>query len=119
MIDAKKYTGRLEVRNKGSMFRPDERLYVAGRDRTHLTEGVRGQVAAIRSVLEKDWPDVPVHGVLCFVGCEWTRMTLKHLNSVVAMWPKALPKHVTAPGPHAAFGDLIAAHLRHTLKQPR
>jgi hypothetical protein len=119
VIDAKQYTGQLEVRNKGSMFRPDERLYVAGRDRTNLADGVLTQVAAVRRVLEADWPDVTVHGVLCFVGCTWTRFTVKNVNGVVALWPKALAGHVTTDGPHATNIETIATHLRKSLKQPR
>lgn len=40
VIDAKKYTGQVEVRDVGCRFRADERLYVNNRDRTKLVDGV-------------------------------------------------------------------------------
>jgi hypothetical protein len=43
VIDAKQYSGALEKRDLRGWFRVDERLYVAGRDRTKLVEGVAGQ----------------------------------------------------------------------------
>lgn len=119
VIDAKKYDGTLEVRNKGSMFRPDERLYVAGRDRTKLTEGVLGQVEAVRTVLADGWSTVPVYGILCFIGCNWTRFTPKFVNNVTIVWPLALPDHVMKPGPHLGQADAIASQLRRGLKQPK
>ena len=119
VIDAKKYGGCLEVRDKGSMFRSDERLFVAGRDRTSLLDGVRQQVDDVRTVLGDDWSHVVVRPVLCFVGCEWTRLKEKNLYGVAVVWPKALPKLVGADGPHWAQAADIANHLRRLLKQPK
>ena len=119
VIDAKKYGGCLEVRDKGSMFRSDERLFVAGRDRTSLLDGVRQQVDDVRTVLGDDWSHVVVRPVLCFVGCEWTRLKEKNLYEVAVVWPKALPKLVSADGPHWAQVADIASHLRRLLKQPK
>jgi hypothetical protein len=119
VIDAKKYDGKLEIRNKGNVFRPDNRLYVAGRDRTKLIDGVLGQVESVRSVLGDDWSTVPVSGVLCFVGSEWPSMRAMTLSNVTMLWPKALPKHLTATGPFSGSTDAIASHLRRSLKQPK
>lgn len=117
VVDAKKYTGAVEVRDVGSFFRLDERLYVNGRDRTALVEGVLGQLDVVRTTLADAFPDVPVRGVLCFVGCEWGwRMRQKVVKGVTALWPVALPDHVSAAGPHAAEVAAIAAHLRTRLK---
>jgi Nuclease-related domain len=118
VIDAKMYNGTLEVLNKGTVFRTVERLYVAGRDRTKLTNGVLSQVEAVRTVLGKEWGAIPVYGVLCFIGCEWTKQKPKFLNGVTVTWPKGLPAHVMKPGPHLAQADAIASLLRRTLKQP-
>ena len=117
VIDAKQYKGTLEIRDKGSILRSDERLYVGGRDKTNLAAGVLLQVDSIRGVLAEVWPEVPVAGVLCFVGAEWTRSKLKNVNGVIVVWPKALPSHVGAPGPHGAHVEAIATHLRRVLKQ--
>lgn len=43
VVDAKKYQGSIETVDKGSWLRSDWRLYVAGRDRTKLVDGVLGQ----------------------------------------------------------------------------
>ena len=119
VIDAKQYSGCLEVRDKGSMFRPDERLYVNGRDSTALLDGVRRQVADVRTVLGDEWDHIPVHPALCFIGCEWTRLKEKNLGGVVVVWPKALPKLVSADGPHRAQADAITTLLRRVLKPAR
>ena len=116
VIDAKKYSGCLEVRDKGSMFRTDERLYVNGRDRTALLDGVRRQVADVRTVLGDEWDHIPVRPALCFIGCEWTRLKEKNLGGVAVVWPKALPKLVSADGPHRAQADALATLLRRLLK---
>lgn len=117
VIDAKKYKGAIEVRNVGSLFRLDERLYVDGRDRSKLVEGVRGQIEVVRRALGAEFADVPIRGVLCFVGCEcgWI-MKQKHVNGVTALWPNALPNHVTAAGNHGEQVAVVAEHLRGRLR---
>jgi hypothetical protein len=85
-----------------------------------LIDGVRGQVEVVRSVLGEEWSEVPVRGVLCFIGCTWTYETVKHLNGVDLVWPLALPKQVAAPGslsPHEVAA--IASHLRKSLQQAK
>jgi Nuclease-related domain len=119
VIDAKKYDGTLEVRDQGTMFRTDDRLYVAGRDRTKLTEGVLGQVEAVQKVLADVWPDVPVKGMLCFIGCHWTKLKPKFVKGVTVVWPEALPEHVSKAGAHQPQMDAIASHLRRALKQTK
>lgn len=113
VIDAKKYTGAVEVRDVGSLFRTDERLYVNGRDRTKLVDGVLWQGEVVRTALSDDFPDVDVRGVLCFIGCEWGLiMRCKRIKGVTALWPKALPGHVAAAGTLGDRAGAVAAHLR-------
>jgi hypothetical protein len=117
VIDAKKYTGAVEVREAGTIFRSDLRLYVNRRDRTSLVDGVERQVDTVRSVLADRFGDIPVHGVLCFVGCEWGWiMRPKRIRAVTAVWPLRLPEHVTAPGPHSNDAAAIAEHLHRRLR---
>lgn len=71
VIDAKKYTGKLEARDVGGMFRHDPRLYVKGRDRTKLVDGVRHQIEVVRTTLGDEFAGVAIRGVLCFIGVEW------------------------------------------------
>lgn len=113
VIDAKKYTGQVEVRDVGGLFRTDERLYVNNRDRTKLVEGVLGQIGVVRTALGDEFRGVDVHGVLCFVGCEWGWfMRQKHIKGVTALWPNALADHVSATGEHVDQVRVIADHLR-------
>lgn len=120
VVDAKKYAGRLEVRDVGSMFRLDERLYVAGRDRSKTIDGVLGQVAVVRAVLGDEFGEVPVRGVLCFIGCDWgIRMKAKELKGVRIVWPLALPDLVAAAGAHADRVNAVAERLASQLRPAR
>ena len=117
VVDAKKYVGALEVRDVGGMFRTDERLYVNNRDRTKQVDGVLGQLDVVRTALGDAFPDVPVRGVLCFIGSTWgRRLRIKVVKRVTVVWPDGLPGVVAAEGPHADAVEAIAAHLRSELK---
>lgn len=98
VIDAKNYNGTVERRDKGGWFTVDERLYVAGRDRTKLVDSVHRQVTAVRDAL--GGTDVPVRGVLCFVWSEWTLLARPfEIERVLVIWPRSLYKRLTAAGP--------------------
>lgn len=117
VIDAKKYEGSIEIVDKGSWHRTDWRLYVAGRDRTKLVDGVLGQVEVVRKVLGDEFASVPVTGVLCFVGADWGwLMRSKQVKGVTALWPLKLPEHVAAVGGHGDAVPIVAARLRAALK---
>jgi len=101
VIDSKHYrNGGPELRVEGGLLRPrTELLYVAGRDRTGLVEGMHKQVGLVRSVLA-DVPDVPVRGVLCFVRAEWPLIGGSFtVRDVAVLWPKKLKVLLTEPGP--------------------
>lgn len=71
VVDAKTHRGRLEVRRAGGLIRArTEKLYIAGRDKTSLLDGLARQVDALRTELHAVDADVPVRGALCFVGTE-------------------------------------------------
>lgn len=72
IIDAKRYRdARPELRVEGGIIRPrEELLIVGGRDRTKLVQGMHKQLGLVQAALA-DQPDVPVHGVLCFVDADW------------------------------------------------
>lgn len=71
VVDAKTHQGALQVRRSGGLFSPRvERLFIAGRDKTSLLDGLARQVETVRTVLAGVGADVPVWGVLCFVGTE-------------------------------------------------
>jgi hypothetical protein len=79
VIDAKTHRGALQVRRSGGLFTPRvEKLYIAGRDKTSLLDGLARQVDAVSSQLATVGATVPVHGALCFVGTElpWVGETI-------------------------------------------
>lgn len=117
VIDAKKYAGRVETRNVGGIFRADLRLYVNGRDRTKLVEGVLGQVDVVKETLGDSFPGIEVRGVLCFINSDWSFiMRPQQVRGVTALWPMKLPEVVAAHGPHGELVPDIAAHLRARLR---
>lgn len=119
VIDAKKYKegSLIEVRDKGGLLRSDLRLFVGGRDRTKLVDGVRSRMDVVRTALGDEFELLPVHGVLCFVGCTWGwRMRPKTVKGVTAIWPKGLPDLVAGPGDHAASIATATAHLAAVLR---
>ena len=100
VIDSKHYrSGGPELRIEGGLFRPrTELLYVAGRERTGLVEGMHKQLGLVRSVLA-DVPEVPVRGVLCFVRAEWPLIGGSFtVRDVAVLWPKKLKALLTEPG---------------------
>ena len=117
VIDAKNYTGQVEVRDLGGLLRTDQRLFVKNRDRSKLVKSMHWQTDVVRTALGEAFADVEVRGVLCFVGCEWGwRMRQKRVDGVTVLWPKALPGHVSAYGINAERIDVIADHLSANLR---
>lgn len=105
-------TGRVELRDRGGVLHHDIRLYVNGHDRTSLVDGVLDRMECVRRVLDTTYPTVEVHGVICFLGCQWGVLARpKHVHGVAAMGPRRLPEHVTARGPFAALVPAVAYHL--------
>jgi hypothetical protein len=73
VIEAKRYAGRIEIRNKGSILRSDRRLYVGRRDCSGLAEKVAWQAKVLLEALQTTGVDElpPVTPVLCFVDGDW------------------------------------------------
>jgi len=98
VIDAKTYKGMVERRDKGGWFKTDYRLYVDGRDRTNLAEGLGWQVEAVRTALTG--ADVPINAALCFIDAEWKLFAKPfRLNEAWITWGKQLAEMIAAPGP--------------------
>jgi hypothetical protein len=116
VVDAKKYQGKIELVDKGSWLTSDWRLYVNGRNQTKRVDGVLAQAEAVRGVLG-DFAEVPVSGVLCFIGADWGIFgprKVKTLKGVTLLWPLKLPDFVSAVG--AVDVAETAAYLRSVLK---
>jgi hypothetical protein len=73
VVDAKHYEGRIEIRNRGNIFRPDRRLYVGRRDCSSLATGLAWQVDAVANALRDAGvePPPPITPVLCFIDGDW------------------------------------------------
>ena len=114
VIDAKNYSGKVEQRDVGSRFSTDRRLYVDGRDRTKLVEGLSWQVEAVRAALgPSGFNEVPVHASLCFTNSEWGLFARPiQMNGVLIACASSLIEAVRQPGPlDAAAIELLALHL--------
>jgi hypothetical protein len=102
VIDTKHYRGRVEQRDIGGWLKTDLRLYVAGRDRTELVEGMTLQVEAVRRVLAKhddDWRDLPLIPTLLFMSDDNWSLFNRHplrFGAVNVLWGKALGKLIHA-----------------------
>ena len=73
IVDAKHYQGQVEVRRRGSFFRPEDRLFVGGRDKTTDIDGIKAQLTVVESVLVASDidPKPSVTPVLCFTRATW------------------------------------------------
>lgn len=73
VVDAKRYEGRIEIRDHGWFLRPDERLHVGRRDCSALADKMGWQVAAVEHALRAAGvePMPPVTPVLCFIDGDW------------------------------------------------
>jgi len=74
VVDAKRYEGLIRIRDRGGLFRRDDRLYVGSRDCSHLASNMAWQIVAVRQALiaaNQELSAVPVTPVLCFVDGEW------------------------------------------------
>lgn len=97
VVDAKTHRGELEVRRSGGLRSPRvEKLFVGGRDRTSLVDGVVAQMQAVRAALGDD--PVPIFGALCFVGTELPWFASSSLGGIPLVGRRGLAKLVTADG---------------------
>ena len=74
VVDAKRYQGLIQIRDRGGLFSRDDRLYIGSRDCSNLATNMGWQVSAVLNALTVENVDlsvVPVTPVLCFVDGEW------------------------------------------------
>ena len=97
------------------MFRSDVRLFVNGRDRTKLIDGMTRQVAAVHDVVGSVAPIVPV---LCFIDADLGIFARPFtLRGVRVTWFKPLRKQLRADGPLLPEGVAdLALRLGHGLR---
>ena len=73
VVDAKANRGRIEIRDRGSLFQTDYRLMIGGRDCSAMADKMGWQVSAIQAALADHGIDPlpPIVPVLCFLEVEW------------------------------------------------
>jgi Nuclease-related domain len=97
VIDTKMWAGRVELKEGGSALKPDERLLVAGRDRTRLATDLVRKVVGVRRALGELM--VPIHAALCFVDGDWPLWAKPfEVRGVTVLWPKELERRVAQLG---------------------
>jgi hypothetical protein len=102
VIDAKRYQGRPQLKVEGGILRPKvETLLVGRRNCTKLVDGVLKQIALVTAALQAEpvLPEVPVHGMLCFVEADWPLVGGSFCTrGVEVLWPTKLAKQLQLPG---------------------
>jgi hypothetical protein len=102
VIDAKRYKGKIEVRKP--LF-GDEKLVIAGRDKTKLIVGVSKQAEAVQTGLALIEKQVPVRACLCFISPEGQPggsgiplLRTLTVGDVPLLYPRKLAKRLNQPG---------------------
>jgi hypothetical protein len=93
IVDAKTYKGQVEKRDLGPFWREDLQVYVGGRNRSKLIDGLTLQIAAVRAALEDDpvARGTPLHPALCFVESDWSLFARPFdVRGVTVLYPRAL-----------------------------
>lgn len=119
VVDAKQYQGALEVRRAGGPFSPRvEQLWIAGRNRTSLVDGVASQVQAVRRELAAVGAGgVSVRAAMCFVGTELPWFGSSSIAGVALVGRRGLAKLVRHDGPVPA-DDRVHVHSWLALRFP-
>ena len=106
VIDSKNYTGKVAVRKS--------RLWVNGRDRTKLIDGVLGQVEVVRSALAgSTYTGVSIEAALAWSNHEaLPLLRALRLKGVLIDGTRRVAKLASRPGPlSVAEADQLAALL--------
>ena len=102
VVDSKAYKGKVVKRDVGPLWREENKVYVAGRDRSGLAKGVESQVDAVLAALRPD-PDAKgtdVHAALCFVESDWGVLDFPfRVGFVWVLYPGALKNRLKKNGP--------------------
>jgi Nuclease-related domain len=107
VIDAKKYRGKVQVRDVGGWLTPDKRLYVGGRDKSKKAAALNWQVDAVRNALPIS--DTPVMPVMCLVDAEWPLFSKPILfDGVWVTWGAKL-RELIRKGEVVMTQDLVSA----------
>lgn len=102
VIDAKRYKGKIEVRKP---FFGEPNLFIAGRNKTKLVEGLARQRDAVRSALAEAIPEMPVQACFCFLspvgqagGSGLPLIRTLRINGFPLFYPRKLSNRLNTPG---------------------
>jgi|tagenome__1003787_1003787.scaffolds.fasta_scaffold20855203_2 hypothetical protein len=101
VVDTKAYKGKLEKREVGPIWRRDNEVYVGGRNRSKLAQGVEKQVHAVLTALTSDptLKGTDVHAAICFVESEWGLFDFPfQIGNVWVLDTRALRKRLKKKG---------------------
>lgn len=119
LVDAKNYSGRVEVRHHGGLLtQRTDTLHVGGRDRTPLAQKIHRQASVVRDLLEPlALPGVAVFEVLTFWRADWPLLgSDTTCDGVYVLRPRSTSKLIIRPGSLTAPETrLVAETLRDRL----
>lgn len=97
IIDAKNYSGKVDLRNAGTSAQPDMALYVNNRNQTQLAEKMDWQFNAVRRVLDTvGFGVIPIYCCVCFTNAEWPMYAKPfEIGKVWVGWGDALTATIT------------------------
>jgi hypothetical protein len=102
VVDAKALKGKVVQREVGPLWRRENQVYIAGRNRTRLAKGVEKQVTAVIAALKPnpEFKGTDVHAALCFLDAEWSLLDFPFQvgSSVWVTYPGALRKRLKKKG---------------------
>jgi hypothetical protein len=105
VIDAKHYTGPLEVRRSGGVFRPGpNRVFVNGRSQDKRVAAMDWQVDCVETAAGELLTELGgvIRPVLCFVGVDLSfgqQASVAGEKEVLITWPRRFVKDVGRDGP--------------------
>ena len=102
VVDAKNYEGQIEVRQPGWFSGDPEQLFINGRNRTKIVDGVKKQVVQVESVLLNTQIQMPVFGVLTFVvGPLHLFIVQEKTSGIFLSTQRGIEKILRRPGSHS------------------
>jgi hypothetical protein len=101
VVDAKAYEGKVVRREVGPLWRRTNEVYIRGRNRSNLANGVNKQVSAVIAALKPDpsLTGTEVNAALCLLDSEWALLDFPfQIGSVWVLYPAALRKRLKKKG---------------------
>lgn len=102
VVDSKRWSGKIEVRDVGGWFKTDMRVFVGGRNRTSVVQSGKKQAERVTRALRAASVDesVTCSAAMCFVEGEWPLLSSNDhvIDGVRICPPRVLYRHLKQPG---------------------